>query len=278
MSAFANNVANLNSAMHNGFFGVVDGFSPLYKNMDFSSIEQKYADVESYVEGIAVGQYRSVIVNGPAGVGKTFSVESYLQKYSHADNYKVVAGHMTPLSLYGNLYQYRNVGEVLVLDDIDSVFSKIEGINLLKAAMDTKPSRRVNWESSSSTVLSMGLPSGFDFNGSVVLISNIGFNRKKSKLQEHLDALKDRSYCLQISDGTNESLYLQVCFMVVKKGLLNSFGLSGAQQSEILDYIGENLDRLHKISLRLAMKLASLVQANPEDWRSMADSGLLNDE
>jgi hypothetical protein len=66
--------------------------------------------------------------------------------------------------------------------------------------------------------------------------------------------------------------------MVVKKGLLNSFGLSGTQQSQILDYIGENLDRLHKISLRLAMKLASLVQANPEDWRSMADSGLLNDE
>jgi hypothetical protein len=271
------NAANI-SPHHNGIFGVIDDFSTFYKTMDYSSIEQKYADVESYVQGIAVGQYRSVIVNGPAGVGKTFSVESYLQKYSHGDNYKVIAGHMTPLSLYGNLYQYRNAGEVLVLDDIDSVFSKIEGINLLKAAMDTKPTRRVNWESSSATVLAMGLPSGFDFNGSVVLISNIGFSRSKSKMQEHLDALKDRSYCLQISDGTNESLFLQVCFMVVKKGLLNNFGLTCAQQSEILDYIGENLDRLHKISLRLAMKLASLVQANPKDWHSMADSGLLNDE
>lgn len=271
------NAVNI-SHLHNGIFGVIDDFSTFYKTMDYSSIEQKYADVESYVQGIAVGQYRSVIVNGPAGVGKTFSVESYLQKYSQVDNYKVIAGHMTPLSLYGNLYQYRNAGEVLVLDDIDSVFSKIEGINLLKAAMDTKPTRRVNWESSSATVQAMGLPSGFDFNGSVVLISNIGFSRSKSKMQEHLDALKDRSYCLQISDGTTESLYLQVCFMVVKKGLLNNFGLTGARQSEILDYIGENLDRLHKISLRLAMKLASLVQANPKEWRSMADSGLLNDE
>jgi hypothetical protein len=165
---------------------------------------------------------------------------------------------------------------VLVLDDIDSVFSKIEGINLLKAAMDTKPVRRINWESSSATVVSMGLPAGFEFRGSVVLISNIGFNRKQSKLQEHLDALKDRSYSLKISNGTKEELYQQVCFMVIKKKLLQGYELSGIQQSEILDYIGGNLEKIHKISLRLAMKLASLMKANPTDWRSMADSGLLS--
>ena len=276
MSALANNVANLNSAMNNGFFGVVDGFSLIYKNMDFSSIEQKYADVESYVEGIAVGQYRSVIVNGPAGVGKTFSVESYLQKYSHADNYKVVAGHMTPLSLYGNLYQYRNVGDVLVLDDIDSVFEKLEGINLLKAAMDTKPVRQINWESSSAVVVNLGLPSHFEFKGSVVLISNIGFVRKKGKMQEHLEALKDRSYSLHISSNTKEELYQQVCFMVIKKNLLREFKIDAEQQSKILDYIGMNLDKINKISLRLAMKLASLMKANPTEWESMADSGLLS--
>ena len=156
------------------------------------------------------------------------------------------------------------------------MFSKIEGINLLKAAMDTKPVRRINWESTSSTVVNLGLPSGFDFKGSVVLISNIGFNRKQSKLQEHLDALKDRSYSLKISDGTNEELYQQVCFMVIKKGLLKAFDLSGEQQSEILDYIGLNLEKIHKISLRLAMKLAGLMKANPSGWRSMADSGLLS--
>jgi hypothetical protein len=217
-----------------------------------------------------------VIVNGPPGVGKSFSVDTYLQQYAREDSYKVVAGHMTPLSLYGNLYQYRHVGDVLVLDDIDSVFSKIEGINLLKAAMDTKPLRRINWESTSSTVLNLGLPGGFDFQGSVVLISNIGFNRKQSKLQEHLDALKDRSYSLKISDGTKEELYQQVCFMVIKKDLLKVFDLNGEQQSEILDYIGSNLEKIHKISLRLAMKLASLMKANSTEWRSMADSGLLS--
>jgi hypothetical protein len=251
-------------------------FSSYYRNMDFSVLEENYANVEKYVKGICKGEYRSVIINGPPGVGKSFSIESYLEEYAELGTYKVIAGHMTPLSLYGNLYQYRDIGHTLVLDDIDSVFSRIEGINLLKAAMDTKPMRRINWESSSSAVATLGLPSGFEFKGSVVLISNIGFNGKKSKLQEHLDALKDRSYSLQISDCTNENLFQQVCFMVVKKELLKGYQLDGEKQSEILDYIGSNLDKLHKISLRLAMKLADLMRANPKDWKSMADSGLLS--
>ncbi len=64
--------------------------------------------------------------------------------------------------------------------------------------------------------------------------------------------------------------------MVIKKDLLKAFHLSGEQQSEILDYISVNLQKIHKISLRLAMKLAGLMKANPVDWRSMADSGLLS--
>lgn len=262
--------------LHNGFFGIPKSFSAAYQVMDFGVLEENYANVEKYIEGICKGEFRSVIVNGPPGVGKSFSVDTYLQQYAEEGTYKVAAGHMTPLSLYGNLYQYRNVGDVLVLDDIDSVFSKIEGINLLKAAMDTKPVRRINWESSSAVVVNLGLPAYFEFKGSVVLISNIGFIGKKGKLQEHLDALKDRSYSLHISDNTKEELYQQVCFMVIKKSLLEEFVLDDAQQSEILDYIGNNLNKIDKISLRLAIKLAGLMKANPTEWTSMADSGLLN--
>lgn len=281
-----NNVVPVNNASislandqlaHNSVDGVVSAdFSAAYQAMDFSVLEENYANVEKYIQGICKGEFRSVIVNGPPGVGKSYSVEKYLQQYAAADSYKVAAGHMTPLSLYGNLYKYRNVGDVLVLDDIDSVFEKLEGINLLKAGMDTKPVRHINWESSSSVVVNLGLPSHFEFKGSIVLISNIGFVRKKGKMQEHLEALKDRSYSLHISDNTKEELYQQVCFMVIKKNLLREFDIGAAEQSKILDYIGTNLDKINKISLRLAMKLASLMKANSAEWESMADSGLLS--
>lgn len=248
-----------------------------YENMDFSDLEDRYDNVEKYIRSICSGQLRSMIVNGPPGVGKTFSVDAYLAQYAQAGNYKVVAGHMTLLTLYANLYHLRDTGQILVLDDVDSVYSQVTGLNILKAAMDTKPVRRISWESSSAALAGLGLPNSFEYKGSVILISNIGFSHGKGKLNVHLDALKDRSFALQISDGMRTSLYHQVCFMVIKKDLLKEFNLTFSQKARILDYIHDHLDKLHKISLRLAIKLASLMVNSPSDWHSMADSGLLSE-
>lgn len=246
-----------------------------YELENFSDLEQRYASAESYIEKLSKGSIRSLIINGPPGVGKTYSVESYLKKYAHG-KYKLVAGHMTALSLYGNLYHYREAGNVLVLDDIDSVLGKIEGVNILKAAMDTKPSRRINWESPSAMLNRLNLPTGFDFKGSVILISNIGFGSAAGKIGAHLDALKDRSFSLSIANGSRESLFKQVCFMVMKKDLLREFNLSMSQKGEILDYINENIGLLTKVSLRAAIKLAQLVKETPDNWRQMANNGLLD--
>ncbi|MBT8567386.1 ATP-binding protein [Polynucleobacter paneuropaeus] len=246
-----------------------------YIQEDFSDLEQRYASVESYIEKMSQGSLRSLIINGPPGVGKTFSVESYLKKHA-LGKYKLVAGHMTTLSLYGNLYHYRDAGSVLVLDDIDSVLSKIEGVNILKAAMDTKPCRRINWESPSGLLNKLNLPTAFDFKGSVILISNIGFGSAGGKIGAHLDALKDRSYSLTIANNSRESLFKQLRFMVMQKNLLGSFSLSAKQIQDILEYVESNMELLPKISLRVAIKLAQLVKESPDNWNQMANNGLLN--
>ena len=242
---------------------------------DYSELERGYSSVESFIEKICQGSLRSLIINGPHGVGKTFSVESFLKKHA-SRKYKLVAGHMTTLSLYGNLYHYREAGNVLVLDDIDSVMSKIEGVNILKAAMDTKPSRRINWESPSGMLNKLDVPTGFDFQGSVILISNVSFGSSGGKIGAHLEALKDRSFTLTIANNSRESLFKQLCFMVMKKNLLDSFSLSSIQIQDILKYVENNMESLPKISLRLAIKLAQLVKESPDNWCQMANNGLLN--
>ncbi len=248
----------------------------VYESDDYTDLERRYASVETYIKKLSTGDINNLIINGPAGVGKTHAVETFLGKFAKG-RYKVVKGHMTPLSLFGNLYLHRDPNNILVLDDIDSVFKKIEGVNLLKAAMDTGTVRRINWESSSA-LKGVGIPESFEFQGKVILISNIGFSMlRKSSINAHLDALKDRSFNIVIADSTKESCFKQVCFMVMKKNMLDSFNLKHEQLIELLDYLKEHVTAIEKISLRTAVKLAQLMSIAPTNWRNMADTGLLND-
>lgn len=251
-------------------------FQSEYEIDDYADLERRYASVESYIKELSNGRIHNLIINGPAGVGKTHAVEKFLDAYAHG-RFKVVKGHMTPLSLYGNLFFHRDPNNILVLDDIDSVFKKIEGVNLLKAAMDTGSVRRINWESSNA-LKGVGIPDSFEFKGKVILISNIGFAvARKNSISAHLDALKDRSFNIAVADNTKESCFKQVCFMVLKKDMLNTFKLKYEQHIELLEYLKEHIIEIEKISLRTAIKLAQLMTISPANWRDMADTGLLNE-
>ena len=54
-----------------------------YENIDFKDIEAKYYSLERYIQQMAEGKVRSLIVNGPPGVGKTYSASAYIAKYSN---------------------------------------------------------------------------------------------------------------------------------------------------------------------------------------------------
>lgn len=241
---------------------------------DFKVFEKRYSSVETFIEKMASGDVFSLIVNGPPGVGKTHSVDAYLKKYAK-DNYKVISGHLTLLSLYSVLYGYRKKGQIVVLDDVDSVFSKVEGLNILKAAMDTKATRNIHWESPSGLLNTMQLPKNFEFQGGVILISNIGFGGTNGKLVAHLLALKDRSYCIPIAETTENSLFKQVCFMVLERGLMTALEVPDDAQQMLLEYIETNQRQLHTVSLRTVVKLAKIYKIDPVEWRSMAEQSLL---
>lgn len=242
---------------------------------DFRILNERYNGVENYIRSMVNGDVRSLIVNGPPGVGKTHSVKTYLDSYIGSENYKLMNGHCTLLSLYSKLYDFRDKGKVVVLDDVDSIFSKVEGLNILKAAMDTTTQREIHWESPSHMLTTMGVPKSFEYNGSVILISNIGFGGGNNKLVAHLAALKDRSYCSHIAESGDDSLFKQVCFMVLERGLFTSLGVPEEHQMMLLEYIDENKKRLNTVSLRTVVKLSNIFKMNPKDWRTMANQGML---
>ena len=241
---------------------------------DFAKLDRQYNSVAGYIKNIANGEYRALIVNGPPGVGKSAMVGKFLAQHKTGSQ-KIVSGHMTLLSLYHALYQHKEAGQVLVLDDVDSVFSKVEGLNILKAVMDTTAQRTVNWESTTAMLNALGLPTRFNFNGGVILITNVGFGGAVTKQLAHLNALKDRSYCIPIADGGSQSAYKQIAYMVYRQNMLKDYNFKDEVIAELLDYIKVNLDNLYTVSLRTMIKLAEVYRVNPTNWRDLADAAFL---
>jgi hypothetical protein len=241
---------------------------------DFIELDARYKGVENYIKLIAQGNVRSLIVNGPPGVGKSFAVKEYLDVYCPYD-YKTVSGHMTLLSLYAALYHYKGRNRVLVLDDVDSVFKSIEGLNLLKSAMDTRPVRNIHWESTAAVLNTLGLPQSFNFEGGVILITNVGFGGTVHKMMSHLTALKDRSFCVPIADSGEDSCFKQLAFMVLHRKLLKDYQFTPQEELDLLDYIEANRRRLYTVSLRTIVKLADIYSFDKTTWKAVADQGML---
>jgi hypothetical protein len=241
---------------------------------EFKHLDERYQGVETFVEQIALGNVRSLIVNGHPGIGKTHSVQKYLDKYAKG-NYFIITGRSTLLSLYATLYAFKSKGKVVVLDDVDSIFSSVEGLNILKASMDTTETRKISWLSTTSKLNTMGLPETFAFNGGVILISNVGFGGGSSKLVTHLTALKDRSFCVPVADSGEDSTFKQICYMVLERNLMTDLKVPQKDQAMLLEFIDENKDRLNTLSLRTVVKLVDIYTKTPAMWRQMATVGLL---
>lgn len=247
-----------------------------YAAMDFSKLEQDYEGLERFLVNVAAGSLRGLIVTGPPGVGKTTSVTRLLDQHAMGP-YKVVAGHMSVITLYCELYRHRDPGQIIVLDDVDSAFKSMEGINVVKAASDSVPQRRISWATSSSVLKAWNIDQTFNYDGGIILISNETQRKgRHGKLGQHIAAIADRLHAVSLGSNDKDEQFHQLCYQVVHGGLLDSRGLTPAQQSDVLDYISENFDEIERVSLRTATKIAELMRLEPQHWRSMANIGVLN--
>lgn len=229
-------------------------------------------------DATAVGKNRSLIVSGPAGLGKSFTVEAAVKKHGEKINAVHIKGYVRPTGLYKTLYENRFKNSVIVFDDADSIFSDDVSLNLLKAATDSTKARKLQWLAETKMLDEEGerMPRFFDFEGSVIFITNYDFDEfidRGHKLSPHFEALISRSHYLDLAMKTKQDYVVRI-EQVVEAGMLKD-KLSKSEITMIMDFIRENKEHLRELSLRMVLKLSDLFKMNPAKWQSLAKITLM---
>lgn len=238
-------------------------------------IRSRFEILEQLSKAATAGEVRALIVSGPAGLGKSFTVEKAISDYDpNSVNSTIIKGYVKATGLYKLLYQYREPGKVIIFDDADTIFFDETSLNLLKAVCDSTEKRIVSYLSEGTLIdedSAVRIPKQFEFNGTIVFITNYDFDAmidRNHKLTPHLQAMISRAHYIDLS-MKSERDYLIRIKQVVAEGLLDNIGLDKSAQNDVMHFIGKNSERLRELSLRIALKVGS-IRKTSKNWEKIA--------
>jgi hypothetical protein len=241
-----------------------------------TDLRERFDMLQLLTTGAVHGAVNSLTIAGAPGVGKTYSVTSILDNARETMNInsEVVHGTISPVNLYKMAYRHRNPGSVMVLDDVDEIFNNDEALSLLKALCDSGARRTVSWMKESNAILQDDVPQQFEFNGSVIAISNEDFQRVidsgKSKYSQHIEALMSRSLYLDLRLHTRRELLVWIEYVAEANGIFAREGVNKQQGKAIIQFLRDNLDQLRELSLRTLTKSTTLIKLHKDKWPTAA--------
>jgi hypothetical protein len=244
-------------------------------------IATRFEILDQMAKACIAGDIRAMIVTGPPGVGKSHGVIEQMNKASLFDKisnrkprFEIVKGAVSGIGLFATLYKYSDAKNVLVFDDCD-VFTDPDALNVLKGALDSGKKRRISWNKDSRLLRDEGVPNSFDFNGSIIFITNLNFeDRRSNKIQAHVDALQSRCHFLDLTIETQRDKMLRIkqVHRDANGGLFADYNFSASMADEILEFMEANQNKLREISLRMSLKIADLVKVSSNNWKLLAES------
>ena len=243
-----------------------------------SRIAERFEILDDITKAVLNGDIRAMIVAGPPGVGKSYGIESQLEKANLFDQIsgrrvksEMIKGTASALGMYKALYKYSDDNSVIVFDDCDSILLDDVCLNLLKGALDSGKKRRISWLADSHSLRNEGIPDQFDFKGGVIFITNLKFDQMKSqKTRDHLDAIQSRCHYLDLTLDTMRDKILRIKQIARTGMLFEDYDFDQIQQDEIIDFMTENQNKLREVSLRMAIKIAQLRKSFPLKWSALA--------
>jgi hypothetical protein len=229
-------------------------------------LEKLYHKPNEYIKMVASGKEKGLLLYGESSLGKSFRVKKVLGELGkkEGEDYFIISGHITPLQFFSKLYLARD--KLVVFDDVN-LLENILNLNMLKAALNENSCGRVEYYTTHK--MPTGVPASFIFTGQVIILLNGMPNDN-----EHLRAVENRvlTYHLQFS---HEEI-LRILADIAKQHVE---GISEAERLEIVDWIGNNTTEATKnLNIRLYQHLVIFYKWNKEEWKTLAQDYIKNDE
>jgi len=238
-------------------------------------IRRTFSVLNKVTRGLIEGNIPAAIVSGAAGCGKTHTLMAALEDGVRNDgiSFRCIKGVASPISLYRELYECHEAGNVLVIDDSDGLFGEIDAVSILKHALDTTRTRTVHWNKESRVLDDYGIPREFDFKGGVVFATNIDWETeiaKGTKMSAHYRALMTRCLYVDLRIHSKREILVRIAQVVFSKGFLQEQGISKDQAKELMAWLTTHLDRIRLLSIRSVVQLADMMKTD-SDWQNMAE-------
>jgi hypothetical protein len=226
------------------------------------ALEERQQLLAHHVRMVARKLSHALFVFGSqGGLGKTRTVLKVLD--DEGIEPVLVNSHVTPLALFGLMYQYRDE-QVIFFDDVDSMFASMAHLGLLRSALWGSP-RVITYGRSQ---LPNDLPPRFEFTSRCIFAANV-----IPKRNDAFRAVLSRCDIFELSATNDEVVDLMRC--VACKGFR---GVTPQECEAVIDFIGEHADD-RQLSMRLlGSSLRKYQYARDEglDWRPLVKSQLQN--
>ena len=225
-----------------------------------SALEQKQQLLAHHVRMVARKLSHALFVFGSqGGLGKSRTILRTLGEENITPI--LINSHVTPLSLYSTLFLYRDE-QVIFFDDVDSMFSSMAHLGLLRSALWGNP-RVVTYGSSQ---LPSNLPPQYEFTSRCIFSANVIPGKNDAFM-----AVLSRCDIFELSATNEEVLDLMRC--VSSQGFHN---ISSEDCSMVIDYIADNAED-RQLSMRLltpSIRKLQYARSQNIDWQPLVKSQL----
>ena len=191
----------------------------------------RYTTLRKMLRRFAGSDDPLLLVKGQPGLGKTETIQKVLRQTPHL----LVRGKKSPLDLYIDLYEHRDM--LVVIDDVDVLLGNKDGQEVIRDVTETVTTKTIRWGTQSPRLEEMGIPKRFKTKSRVILLTNTWSQGGVR------DAIASRALAIEFLPTWSE---------------LCRYAEKWFDDQVVLDYVNENLPLLEKPDLRILIHARQL--------------------